>query len=295
MANAQSLSNALASKGNQQQSQEDIAKKMRRALVAMRDEIGKGLMGTNLTAERFERLVFSAWNSNPKLKLCTPISFLAAAMTSAQLGLEPNTPLGQAYIIPYGTKATFQIGYKGLLTLLYRSGEILMVDAQVVYEKDEFDYEYGSNARLYHKPHHGADRGKIIAYYAIVKYLNGGETFRVMYPDQVEEVRTKFSKSANSSDSPWRTDYNSMALKTVLLRTIKYGPLSVELARTVAQDGAIRSNLSENLLDSPVDPETWDVAEPEVVVRDAEPEKAEEKVKPLTAEQVGFVTKGGEK
>ena len=283
MATAKTISNALASKSNQQQQLDDAAKKMRHSLEQMRNEIGKGLMGTNLTAERFERLVFSAWNSNPKLKLCTPISFLAAAMTSAQLGLEPNTPLGQAYIIPYGNKATFQIGYKGLLTLLWRSSEIQTVDAQTVYEKDEFEFEYGSNARLYHKPYCGSDRGAIVAYYGIVKYRNGGETFRVMFPDQIEEVRTKFSKSANSSDSPWRTDYNSMALKTVLLRNIKYGPLSVELARNVAQDGAIRSSLSENLLDSPVDPETWDVTETEVKVVESEPEK-----KQLTAEQVGF-------
>ena len=148
MATAKTISNALASKSNQQQQLDDAAKKMRHSLEQMRNEIGKGLMGTNLTAERFERLVFSAWNSNPKLKLCTPISFLAAAMTSAQLGLEPNTPLGQAYIIPYGNKATFQIGYKGLLTLLWRSSEIQTVDAQTVYEKDEFEFEYGSNARL---------------------------------------------------------------------------------------------------------------------------------------------------
>ena len=121
------------------------------------EEIAKALP-TVMTPERFTRIALSAVGNTPKLAVCTPQSFLGAMMNAAQLGLEPNTPLGQAYLIPYEnrkkgiTECQFQIGYKGLLDLAYRSGEVSMVDAQVVYENDKFDYELGLNPILKHKP-----------------------------------------------------------------------------------------------------------------------------------------------
>ena len=80
-----------------------------------------------ITPERFTRMVMTAISSNPKLAECTPASFCGAMMQAAQLGLEPNTPLGQAYLIPYRNhgklECQYQTGYKGLITLAYRSGQ----------------------------------------------------------------------------------------------------------------------------------------------------------------------------
>ena len=90
-------------------------------------EIAKALPSV-MTPDRFTRMMLSAVSATPKLAECTPKSFLGAMMNAAQLGLEPNTPLGQAYILPYSNKgvmeAQFQIGYKGLIDLAYRSGEV---------------------------------------------------------------------------------------------------------------------------------------------------------------------------
>ena len=76
------------------------------------------------------------------------MSFIAALMNAAQLGLEPNTPLGQAYLIPYKNKGIlecqFQIGYKGMIDLAYRTGQVQMIQAQIVREHDFFEYQYGS-------------------------------------------------------------------------------------------------------------------------------------------------------
>lgn len=102
-------------------------------ISVMSGEIAKALPSV-MTPERFTRIALSAVSNNDKLAACTPQSFLAAMMNAAQLGLEPNTPLGQAYLIPYGGACQFQIGYKGLIDLAYRSGEVKMIDAQVVYE-----------------------------------------------------------------------------------------------------------------------------------------------------------------
>ena len=124
---------------------------------ALEPEIKKALPEI-LTPERFTRMALSALNASPRLRECTQMSFLAALMNAAQLGLEPNTPLGQAYLIPYRNKkqgvmeCQFQIGYKGLIDLSYRNPQIQMISAHEVYENDEFDYELGRCTSLGYRP-----------------------------------------------------------------------------------------------------------------------------------------------
>ena len=124
---------------------------------SMEGEIAKALPSV-ITPERFTRIVTTALNTNTKLRECTPMSFVGAMMTAAQLGCEVNTPLGQAYLIPRwnskkgSTECQFQIGYKGLIDLAYRSGEVSTISAHVVYENDEFEYELGLEPVLKHKP-----------------------------------------------------------------------------------------------------------------------------------------------
>lgn len=111
-------------------------------IKVMEPEIKRALPEV-ITPERFTRMALSALNTTPKLAECSQMSFLSALMNAAQLGLEPNTPLGQAYLIPYknksGLECQFQIGYKGLLDLAYRNPEMQIVQAHEVYENDEFD------------------------------------------------------------------------------------------------------------------------------------------------------------
>ena len=111
------------------------------------------------------------------------LSFLAALMNAAQLGLEPNTPLGQAYLIPYKNKGVlecqFQIGYKGLIDLAYRNGQMQTIQAQAVYENDEFSYEYGLEPKLFHRPAF-SDRGELVYFYGIFRTVNGGYGMRWM-------------------------------------------------------------------------------------------------------------------
>ena len=108
-------------------------------IKAMKPEIEKALPKV-ITPERFTRMALSALNTTPKLQECSQMSFLGALMNAAQLGLEPNTPLGQAYLIPYKNhgklECQFQIGYKGLIDMVYRNDNIQTVQAQCVYEND---------------------------------------------------------------------------------------------------------------------------------------------------------------
>ena len=206
-----------------------------------------------ITPERFSRIVLTALSTTPKLAQCTPASFMGAMMSAAQLGLEPNTPLGQAYLIPYKNKGVdevqFQIGYKGLIDLAYRSGEVSTLYSQVVYENDQFKCEFGLNPDLVHIPADG-DRGEPVKVYAVLKTKSGGFNFEVMSMDEVRAHAKKYSKAYSSSFSPWTTNFESMAKKTVLKKVLKYAPLSSEFVRGVTADETIKSvNTAEKDID----------------------------------------------
>lgn len=184
-----------------------------------------------IDVERFTRIAITAVTKNPELQKCEPSSFIAALLTSAQLGLEPNTPLGQAYLIPYGNKCEFQLGYKGLLELAHRSGELKTLEAHIVYENDEFNIEYGLNPKLIHKPNF-RNRGEAIGVYAVYHLNNGGYAFDFMTMEEIKEHKAKHSKTGTA----WAKDFNSMAKKTVIKRLLKYAPLKIEFVTALAND-----------------------------------------------------------
>ena len=224
-------------------------KTMQQYIKSMEGEIKKALPSV-ITPERFTRMTLSAISTNPKLASCTPASFLGAMMSAAQLGLEPNTPLGQAYLIPYKNRGVdevqFQLGYKGLIDLAYRSGEVELVQAHIVYENDEFVCEYGLEPKLVHKPA-DSDRGEAIKVYAMFKTKSGGYGFDVMSMDDVRRHAEKYSQAYKSGFSPWKTNFEEMAKKTVLKRVLKYAPLKSDFVRAVVQDEVIKNEISEDM------------------------------------------------
>jgi recombination protein RecT len=218
-------------------------------IKALEPEIKKALPSV-ITPERFTRMALSALNNTPKLAECTQMSFLAALMSAAQLGLEPNTSLGQAYLIPYNNKnkleCQFQLGYKGLIDLVYRNDQVQTIQAQTVYEKDFFEYELGLNSKLIHKPAL-EDRGKVVLFYALFKLKNGGYGFEVMSKADIGLHAQTYSKAFTSSYSPWKTDYESMAKKTVIKKLLKYAPLKTEFLRAIGSDESIKSELAVDM------------------------------------------------
>lgn len=241
---------------------------MQTYIKQMQGEIKKALPAV-ITPERFTRIVLSALSTNPKLAQTTPQSFLSAMMTAAQLGMEPNTPLGQAYLIPYYNSKSrcnecqFQLGYKGLIDLAYRSGEVSIIQAQVVYENDEFTYSFGLEPVLKHIPA-ASDRGEPIYVYAMFRTSAGGFGFDVMSMDAVRSFAQQYSKSFGSG--PWQSSFETMAKKTVLKRVLKYAPLKSDFLRGMALDGTIKTELSEDMYSVPgtvieVDSETGEVTE----------------------------------
>lgn len=205
------------------------------------------IMPKHLDPERMIRIALIAVSRTPKLLECSPISLLRASLESAAVGLEPNTPLQHAWLIPYynrrandgkgGYEVQFQIGYRGLVDLARRSGEIKSIAAHCVYANDIFECELGLTTHLRHVPNFDSDdRGPLRLVYAVAHLGDGGTQLEVMSRSQIEVIKSR-SQSAGKPDSPWTTSYDEMARKTVVKRLCKMLPVSTEMARAIESDG----------------------------------------------------------
>lgn len=238
----------------------------------------------HMTPERLLRIATTSIRTNPKLKICTPESLLGAVMQCAQLGLEPSI-LGHAYLIPYKNKkkengrewfedeCQFQIGYKGLLELARRTGQISSIMAHSVHEKDTFEYEYGINEKLRHVPAEG-ERGAVTKYYAYAKFKDGGYSFLVMTKQDIMIHRDRFSKAKNYG--PWVEHFDEMAKKTVLKALMKYMPISVEFQRAIDQDETTKrfDEQAQDMSDV-IDVTDWTEKGPQDIEASTEPEQGE--------------------
>lgn len=198
----------------------------------------------HVTAERLARVALTTIRTNPLLLQCTLPSLLAGAMQAFQLGLELGI-MGHAYLVPFKRnvapkgqppqfvyEATFIIGYKGLLDLARRSGNVVSIGADAIYSNDKFVYRRGYVEVLEHEPNY-SDRGQLIGFYAYATTKDGGRFPTVMTVEDVDKIR---ARSKAKDNGPWVTDYEEMGKKTVLRRLCKTLPMSIEIARTILDD-----------------------------------------------------------
>ncbi|TCS80356.1 recombination protein RecT [Tepidibacillus fermentans] len=199
----------------------------------------------HMDIDRMTRIALTTIRTNPKLLEASVPSLLGAIMQAAQLGLEPGL-VGHCYLVPFKngktgqTEVQFIIGYKGMIDLARRSGNIESIYAHAVYENDTFEYEYGLHPKLVHKPAM-TDRGEFIGAYAVAHFKDGGYQFEFMPKEEIEKRRNR-SKTANGG--PWVTDYEEMAKKTVVRHMWKYLPISIEIQQAAAQDEVIRKDVT---------------------------------------------------
>lgn len=203
-----------------------------------------------MDVSRFSRCMLTAIKNSPAIMKCDKITVLASMMMAAQLGLEPNSPLGQCYLIPYGGECQFQFGYKGWLNMVRRSGEVGNIYAEVVYENDEFELNLGLDRDLKHKPELNGDRGKPVMVYAVAQLKDGDKPFIWMPKSEVESIKeeaTKKMKYANMS--PWNhpRNWSEMWKKTAVKRLCKLLPLSVEVQNKLAQDETVKKEIASDM------------------------------------------------
>ncbi len=211
-------------------------------IAAMKPQI-QAALPKHISADRIARIAITALRTNHKLANCKSDSFLGSLIVASQLGLEPNTPLGQCYLIPYGNECTFQLGYKGLIDLCYRSGQYKKIFAEHVYPGDVFNVTMGLNPDLKHERVFPED-GDPYIYYAAYQTKDDGSHFVAWGKDRVLAHAKKYSKSFMTG--PWKNNFDSMAKKTLLIDLLKYAPKSIELAEAIERDNAnVRVDLKE--------------------------------------------------
>lgn len=177
----------------------------------------------NMNVERLLRVARTEYQLNEMIQRCEPRSIVGAVIQAAQLGLEVGSQLGLAYLVPYKGKCQLILGYRGMMHILFKSGVVKSLNAHCVYENDFFEFEYGLEEKLRHKPAFG-NRGEFIAVYAIAHLTDGGHQIEVMYRDEVYKCKSE-SSSSNSKFSPWAKFFDEMAKKTVVRRLFKYLPV----------------------------------------------------------------------
>lgn len=199
-----------------------------------------------MNAERVARIALTELRTNPKLAEAAqsnPASFMGAMLKASALGMEVGNGLGHAYLLPFdkrakqngtwvtvSTETQLIIGYRGMIELARRSGQIESLYAVEVYEGEHFEVSLGLDQNIVHQRDFTGQTkmtaDKVIAVYAVAKLKGGMVQFDVMTTAQIEAIR---SRSKSKDNGPWMTDWVEMAKKTVLRRLFKMLPVSVEV------------------------------------------------------------------
>lgn len=238
------------------------------------------VLGKNAPA--FMSSLISVANGNSQLKeisLKNPMSIVSAGAIAAALNLPVDPNLGFAYIVPYGTSATFQMGYKGFIQLAMRTGQYRTINAAEVYEGEikginrfTGDIEFGEK-----------QSDNIVGYIAYFKLINGFDKYLYMTKEEVEQHGRKYSKSFNNANGRWKLDFHAMAIKTVIKRLLsKYGILSIEMqgglgTALVADNAIVKDDGSYDYPDGAIDVEGTIVDQEtgEIISRPSENSEAE--------------------
>lgn len=235
-------------------------------LASMEDEFRKCLPEV-LPWDTFARVALTGFRKTPNLVECHRPSLLGALMECARLGLAPCTE--QAHLVPFLNRREERlecqliIGYEGYIQLMYRSGQIEQVVAEIVYENDEWEYTLGDGGRFWHRPNIAVspeERGKALFAYSYATLVGGGRTRVATVPRwEAEQLAAKYG----GANRPWRTHFEAMWLKTPLRRIQRFAPKSAELRRAYAVDGTTldMGGVVATVEDSPSEGVTGEVME----------------------------------
>lgn len=211
-----------------------------KALILRHQDMIQKAVPAHIRSERMVRIVLTALGSVKYLAECEPVSFFGSVLQAAQLGLEPNTPLGHAYLIPrrnqklkerskgrYEREATLLVGYKGYVDLFYRSGQVAAVWADVVRKGDTLRDIHGLEPKMEHTYSLAENRLEqpLTHAYCVVQLKDGGRIYRLLSRIEIEKRR---ARSASPDDGPWVTDYDAMAMKTAARAIVPWVPVSAE-------------------------------------------------------------------
>ncbi len=210
---------------------------------------------TDEHAEYIKGLIVNLFRETPDLLNCRATSIWQAIASIVKLGLKPDGMMGECYLIRYGQEAKLQIGYKGLVELARRSGEISKIVTYVVREGDKFEYSTGIESYEKHKPCDSPNRSEqpITHAVAAIKLTNGEVNLQVMDWSALERHKTQYSKGSDRKQSPWNTAQEQMCKKTVLSALLRSGcvPIQTDVEIDMKQNNPVVANVEfEELVDN---------------------------------------------
>lgn len=251
--------------------------------VATRMKQIKSVIASNLTPEKMARIALNELRNSDYLARCAiqnPDSFINSIVQASHLGLEIGGALGQAYLVPFKGEIKMMPGYRGLISLARRSGEITSINAEIVYDQDEFDLSLGLEAKVTHKPKIRGERGEPVLVYMVAHFKSGGHHFEWMSIDEVLKIKDRSSAvvaaKKDNRKTPWDTDRDEMIRKTVIRRGWKYLPMSIEMQTAQVIEAANENGQSVTIDNS--------VIEGEVIVTTDKVEIEKEKTLPACSD-----------
>lgn len=201
----------------------------------------KSVIASIVTPEKMARIALNELRNNDyllKIAIQNPESFVNAVVQASHLGLEIGGSLGQAYLVPFKGEVKMMPGYRGLISLARRSGEISSINAEIVYTGDEFDLELGLETKVKHKPRLSGSRGDPYLAYMVAHFKDGGSHFEWMTIEEIMSIKARSSAVQSGKKTPWDTDRDEMIRKTVIRRGWKYLPMSIEMQNASAIETA---------------------------------------------------------
>lgn len=248
------------------------------AVLVRRRQLFTEALPRHVDPDRMMRVLRTAVRTVPKLAECEPVSVLSCMAQCAMLGIEPNTPLHHAALIPRkrrvkqgsrwvndGMECTLIIEYQGFIELAYRSGKVRSIQAYAVREGDHFEVRYGTDPGIDHKPSSDPQRDErpISHVYACALLDTGEWTFTP--PLSRTAVLARKARSSNvqsaaryNKKTPWDTDEEAMFRKTAIRELWKYIPKSAEMSGAASVDTA--STIETGRVIDAVDPEALNIA-----------------------------------
>jgi len=238
---------------NQAISTQEALGKFRKQLNSRR-EVLFNILPTHIDVKKISEMAATEVANNPYLLSLDRGSLLSSVVQAAKLGLEIGNGLGHAYLVPFGNKCQLIVGYRGMLELARRSKQIKQLTANVVREKDLFEYEYGFETKLKHiKTLKGP--GEVICAYSGIVTTDGGRYLEVMSLEEIRKIQL-FSESKRKNvtyKNPWRDYFDQMAIKTVIRRQLKFAPTSIEVEKAIILDELGESGQQPNILEGEFD------------------------------------------
>lgn len=214
-------------------------RKQMKALIANPELVDRmnNMLGQNTGT--FLASVLDLYTSDATLCKCNPNEVMQEAMKAAALHLPVVKSLGFAYIVPFKDKngiqhPNFVLGYKGYIQLCMRTGHYKTINAGAIYEGEKvIDNRITGEVRIEGE----ATSDKAIGYFAHFSTINGFEKTEYWSKERVIRHASAKSKSWKIQSSPWHTDFDAMAEKTLLRHLLsRYGELSVEIINALTND-----------------------------------------------------------